>query len=429
VGKILIIHSGLTGISNACLALADRLQDDNHQVWISAMQNQRAKTEENGLEYLEINPIQIDYQSKEKNLSKLDYFDGLTKKLDFESFEKTLQLYQIDLVLIDMELHEYIVYLSSIRFQFVLLSQWFSIARSKNNLPLYSTRIPQSQFNNKLVWAYSQMRGRLKTILNRVKTRGLNRRNFILHLAKELHFDTTEFISYQFPLPFSYRTLPTLLMTHPDLEFSPHELPNHTSIYPLVQTDRKEVICEEIKSQINHNLSQLSQENKKLILVTRSSMQKSNAQDIPVLIEALKEIPNVISIVSLGDWYQKFKDYSSSNVHLYRRIPQLKLLKHTTLSINHGGIHTINECIHYQVPMLILSGKQFDQNGCAARVDNHGSGVTLSQNQVTKASLISAINKVINTPIYRSRIQELHQSYADAKSNNVLENVINSYLN
>ena len=430
MSNILIIHTGLTGISNSCLALANRLQEDQHQVWISSIQDEKEKTEVNGLNYLEINPVEFDYKSNQGSQSKQDYFDHLIKKLDFESFDTLLRTNNIDLVLIDMELHEYILYLDSIKFRFVLLCQFFAVWQSKTTLPLSSTQLPKSEFFNNSIWTYRRLLGRLKTAAKSIKTRGLSRRNFIFYIADKLQFDTSQLLSYQFPLPFTYSTFSTLVMTHPELEFKTQEFPHIDFVHPLVHINRQEQIDASLEAEFDNILKRLAEENKQLIVVTRSSMQKSNARVIPMLLQALQNIPNTISIISLGKWYDTFKDKSESpNVILYQRIPQLKLLNKAALSINHGGIHTINECIHYQVPMLIISGEQFDQNGNAARVDNYGCGISLPPNQVTKESITSTINQMLNTPTYQNKIEELHQTYIDAKSNRVLEKIINGYLN
>ncbi len=429
MSNILIIHTGLTGISNACLALANRLQNGQHKVWISSIQNEKEKTEVNGFKYLEINPIEFDYKSNSGNLRKLDYFDHLIKKLDFGSFDTLLRTNNIDLVLIDMELHEYILYLSSIKFRFVLLCQFLSVWQSSNSLPLSSSQQPKSELYNKAIWTFSGIVGRLKTIAKNIRTGGLSRRNFILYLANKLRFDTSELISYQFPLPFTYRSFPTLVMTHPELEFTTQELPHIDYVYPFIQTDRKEQIDVTLDIEFDKILTRLSVENKQLIVVTRSSMQKSNARVIPILLQALQDIPNTISVVSLGKWYDAFKDKSESpDVLLYQRIPQLNLLRNAALSINHGGIHTINECIHYKAPMLVISGEQFDQNGNAVRIDHKGCGIALPPNKVTIESITSTINQILNSPDYQDSIEELNQSYINAKSNEVLEKIINAYL-
>ncbi len=86
------------------------------------------------------------------------------------------------------------------------------------------------------------------------------------------------------------------------------------------------------------------------------------------LIEAVKDNEDLLLFIGLGGMLEQTSFAPiPDNVILKSSMPQLFLLSNADCSINHGGIHTINECIHYAVPMLIYSGKKYDQNGCAAR--------------------------------------------------------------
>ena len=429
MGKILIIHSGLSGISNACIALAKRLQADNHRIWISAIRDQQEKTEANDIDYLAINPIVVDYRSRDSSLSKTTYFDSLINDLDFDSFSQMLEDKEIDLVLIDMELHEYIMYLSSIKAQFVLLSQWFSIWKDGQNLPPSSTALPKPKSNHRWRWMLSSIQGRLKTLLGTINRQGFTRRHFILYLAETLDFDKRQFISYQFPLPFSYTSLPTLMMVHPELEFASSSLPNLQYCYPQVAADRIEIATNAFEEDFQEITSRIQIQKKRLIVVTISSMDNSKADVLPTVISVLGEREDCVAIISAGRWYDEFASHHElSNIYIYKHIPQVKALRQAHLSINHGGIHTINECIHFKIPMLILSGGQYDQNGCGARINHNGCGVALPPNQVTTESIKNSINQILNTPDYQQNIEKLHQSYVAASANRVLENIVNTYL-
>lgn len=429
MSKILIIHSGLTGISNACLQISNRLEKAKHQVWTSAMKNIRKKAEHNGLEYLDVKPIRFNYKfDQEKNKNKHVFFDQRMKELDFENFGKIIADYEIDLVLIDIELHEYIMYLNTQKISFMLISPWFSIWKTKNNLPPSSKRINASPLQQEILWMFDGFAGQIKRWLHFFKTRGLSRRNFILYLADKLGFDTDLFVKHHFPLPFSYHSLPILSTTHPDLEIGSHTLTNLHYVYPMVDSHRKEEYSIEFKTDFQSIVPLIQSKSKKLIVVTRSSMNKSNSGMIPKLLLALTEIKDCIAIVSLGKWYKDFQHlHNGKNLFLYERIPQLHTLKYAHLSINHGGIHTINECIHFQVPMLVLSGEQFDQNGCAARVHNYGCGIAL-YGLVKHDQLVKSIKTILEDVKYKLKVDALHSAYIKSIENGTLENKVGNRL-
>lgn len=65
-----------------------------------------------------------------------------------------------------------------------------------------------------------------------------------------------------------------------------------------------------------------------------------------------------------------------NNIFVVEHLPQLKMLDHADLMINHGGINSIMECISKEVPMLVYPlSATFDQKGNAARVVHHKLGL------------------------------------------------------
>ena len=415
VRNILILHSGLTGITNACLELANRLKMAGHQVCTGSMKDQKTTITDNSFEHVHIQPVQFNYSERKG-------YDSIYADLDFPSFDGLLRHKKIDLVLIDMELHEYIIYLRSINMPFVLISQWFSNWRAPNNLPLSSLKTPGSNLQQRFLWSSNRWLGMAKTIGNSIKTRGYNRRNFLLYLAKKLSFDRKEWQSYSFPLPFSYRTFPVLSTTHPDLEFNPQSRPNLFYAYPMVFDRRKEQVDPQFTSDFDRILQEKKASGKKLIVVTQTTMTGGSGDILPKLTAALARFDDYISIVSLGAAYKKYAaSLNHKNVLTYPAIPQLLALRHADLSINHGGIHTINECIHFNFPMLVISGKKYDQNGCAARVAHHGCGMSLNRKKCSEDRLYTAINDILTSAKYTTKMSDLHTSYKKAQSVKRLE--------
>jgi len=117
-----------------------------------------------------------------------------------------------------------------------------------------------------------------------------------------------------------------------------------------------------------------------------------------------------------------------NNVHVFGWIPQLKVLANADLSINHGGIHTINECVHFEVPMLVYSGKRSDQNGCAARVHYHQVGIMADKDKDESSHIRANIKEVLNQPIYRQNIKSLAQAIQGYQREQVLEKAIAPFL-
>jgi len=223
MSNILILHTGLTGVTNACLELANRLVLDGNSVFTSSMKDQSDIVSENQLTYLKVNPIRTRFDSSYVNsfggllktamFSKKNFFKKYLNDLNFRQFDQLIKEYQIELLLIDMELHEYILYAKSQQIPFVLINQWFSVNKTNKNYPPASKVVNYSRLSHSIEWSKSKLSGLTKSVSNHLKTLGLSRRQFILYLGDQLKVNTNILVSYHFPLPFSYQNLPCISMT------------------------------------------------------------------------------------------------------------------------------------------------------------------------------------------------------------------------
>nr|MBX2878234.1 hypothetical protein [Saprospiraceae bacterium] len=87
---------------------------------------------------------------------------------------------------------------------------------------------------------------------------------------------------------------------------------------------------------------------------------------------------------------------------------------------------TINECIHFAVPMLVYSGQRYDQNGCAARIHFHQVGIIGDKDLDDSTVILQKMNALLQEPIYRERIQDLQKNYLQARAK--LPQLVDAYL-
>ena len=191
----------------------------------------------------------------------------------------------------------------------------------------------------------------------------------------------------------------------------------------MVYEDRQEEISSQFNDDFATVINNKIANNQKLIVATHTTMKGVSQSGLLNLLAALDQLNDIVSIVSVGNQYSENlrKDYIPRGIYIYRSIPQMKALREADLCIHHGGIHTINECIHYQTPMVILSGKKHDQNGCAVRVSHFGCGVSSCANENSVSEILSYIKEVMSNSAYHSKIDALNLSYKKAKEVNVFE--------
>lgn len=431
MSNILILHSGLEGITNACLKIAKLLEQSGHKVHTATMRDQQQKVEACTLSYIKVQPIKINYH-KDKSfiqllnaatLSKRKFFKSLHDKLEFSRFDQILLSKNIDAILIDMELHEYIMYAHVKSIPFVLINQWFSIWQTQDNLPLQSCRFPNERIDSHAEWKRFMLRGKLKSFAHAICTLGLTRKNFIKYLAQAIGFDINQLQPNHFPLPYANKTMPTISMTHPDLEFSKTSVDHLDYVFPMVYEERVELISEQFRVDFQTISNDKLKMHKKLIVATHTTMKGGKQFGLSNLLDALTQVEETISIVSVGSQYSDAlnKKYREKGIYIFKTIPQLMALREADLCIHHGGIHTINECIHFKVPMVVISGYRHDQNGCAVRVSEFGCAEVSCKKDISSNEIVSMINAVLTVPSYRKKIEELNATYIKALEESMIE--------
>jgi len=423
-------------MTNACMGIAARLSAQDHQVWTGTLRDISKVLKVNGMRQFEMPSVSLNVKELKSAIQQNNASTRMTNEelytayhdqFDFSRYQAMLASYEIDLILIDVELHEYICFSSTLEIPMLLVSQWFSGWQSQSNPPLDSKRLPKSTLGNQLQWWKHKTVRYLKSKVKQVTTSGANRRSFLLRMMGDYHFDQRQLQSYRFPLPFNYKDLPVISTTHPDLELDRQSRSDLTYSYPMVHHSRKEEVSVEFQTAFTQVLSKKTHSNQKLIIVTYTTMD-NDSTNIENLLNVLSGLEDCISVVSLGGAYEDYQSYQSARLYLFKSIPQLMALKEADLSINHGGIHTINECIHFSVPMLILSGGMYDQNGCALRVQEFGCGIAHFGSQIPEDNLRRSIVELLTNNTYQQQMRVLHESYQLALEAMTLESYIDDYL-
>src|SRR5262249_7263795 len=89
--------------------------------------------------------------------------------------------------------------------------------------------------------------------------------------------------------------------------------------------------------------------------------------------------------------------------------PQLDLIRHSALTISHGGLNTVLESLACGVPMVVLP-VTYDQPGVGTRVECAGVGRASPIARLTLKRLRVAVRNVLADPAYRVRAGLLRSS-------------------
>ena len=448
---IVCITSGLTGILNASFELMRRLENAGFRVTCACPQTVGEQVKMQGFGYEQLAAVNYDpapevpeINSSLRKTRRLLHKWWHRKKrqqialdnLKMGEFSEKLKSWKPDLLILDVELHEHIMTAVAEKYPVLLLSQWFSLWRREGLPPLLQDTIPgvgEAGDPDAINQAWDEIEAaRLQIFLKKQFLSGETDRRSILQLyAEKIGFPKKHISQNYWPGPFTYTDLPVISITAEELEF-PHAPPGFLKyVGPMVFENRKDLKAdEEVEQRLNQLFSERKKKNQRLIYCSVSTFKSGDQQFLKKLITAFAERKDWLLILGLGGKIEiESLNPLPENVHAFKWIPQLKVLAKADLSINHGGIHTINECIHFKVPMLVYSGKRSDQNGCAARVHYHGLGLMADKDVDTSADILSKIDLIFKSPNYQKSINEAHKVYKNYKSKNVLENVVNEFLN
>lgn len=415
MAKIVVAVSGLKGLLFSSFEVLRRLEDDGHQVVLASPTNVRDWAEVNGFPFLQLpNFLQHTFPQKvyRKFLSIISETKALeikSKDLKINEIVDILEAEQFDLLICDLELHEVILAAYESKLKTLLLCQFFNLAEHHQIPPIHTSLNPAEKTDFSEDWAKLKQQKRLTE-----KTEA-NRKKALMEKAKELNFPTRHWQQYTWPLPFVYVNFPTISLTMEQLDFFGEDEYFHYVGHTIFE-DRKSPESRKFPNQL---FLSKKEKGSKIILVTLSTMKAPEMEFIDLLSHIAKNHPDW-EIITNSNAERKEKP---ANLHLFDFIPQLDILKIADLSINHGGINTINECIHFQVPMIIISGNQHDQNGNAARCFYHGIAM-----RAKPSHLESSILDCFNDDTLKKSMENVHQIYQDYQKSKRLEKVVNQFL-
>ncbi|MEM6628444.1 MAG: nucleotide disphospho-sugar-binding domain-containing protein, partial [Bacteroidota bacterium] len=237
---------------------------------------------------------------------------------------------------------------------------------------------------------------------------------------------------YQWLIPVSYKTLPVLTTVLEELEFPTQNRPNLHYIGPMVYLDRKE--ADFTNEEIERRLDELFAEKQagkysKCIYWATSSILSTEISLLKRIIAVMQRNPDWLLILGMG---KKLKAEQlgklPSNVALFPFLPQLKVLAYADCCFHHGGINTLNECIHFKVPCIIYSGGVMDGPGVTARIAYHKIGIVGDANKDRTSDIEQHIQRTFSDPEILDHMERVYNAYLSSRGKGlaVVEKLLDS---
>lgn len=128
--------------------------------------------------------------------------------------------------------------------------------------------------------------------------------------------------------------------------------------------------------------------------------------------EASRKRPDWFVVLHISDPALLANYPSTEHLFVTDWVPQLSLLQHTAVMVNHGGLNSIMECVQYEVPLVILPCAR-DQPGNAARAAYHQLALTGEITAIDADRLIALITEALTHRGLKASLQEMKRRIAE----------------
>ncbi|PFD42008.1 UDP-glucosyltransferase [Bacillus cereus] len=167
---------------------------------------------------------------------------------------------------------------------------------------------------------------------------------------------------------------------------------------------------------------------KKVIYISMGTLLEGIEPFFNTCIDAFSDFEGVV-VMAIGDRndISKIKQ-APDHFIIAPYVPQSEVLNEADVFITHGGMNSVHDAIHYNVPFVIIPHDK-DQPMIAQRLTELEAAYRLLKDNVNVESLKEAVTEVLLNEKYKHGIRKLNDSFLDCGGSKKAIAVIDSLLN
>ncbi len=340
------------------------------------------------------------------------FFDPM-EKVTSNSLEELLTEFKFEAVVLDADQLSYAIVLSLFSIPKIFINTTVLSEKTAYVPPFSSSYIPDrgwwSYLRVEFEWMKCFLRKRIYYLWNVIASRG---KSDIYHkrVARVVGFDLKRNANYKRSWLYGLKTYPEFFLYPSEFDFPRKRVEkNQYFIGPLIDVERHEE---------PFNWENISGE-APLVYCSLGTLSQvyypGYSTFLNKLISIFEKQPGFNLILSAGDKMEELKT-KAKNIYIYKRVPQLQVLKRASIMITHAGLNSVKECIHFGVPMLAYPiGMHTDQPGNAARVVFHGLGRRGDIRKDSAQRIMTDFLEVYKNPYYRKNIVNMQKIFHQYK--------------
>ena len=402
---------------------ANYLKKEGYRVVFTGEEKVRTLIENEGFEFQKFQYI-TEYQKLDfkiwialllktildKSYTKQRYKDFYSSILELNRLYKSLNP---ELILIDHHIGEYALFLNRYDSKIVILNTKLSCYKSKGIPPLGIGWVSKNSFKDKIRaefdWLVLKLKCYKKKSIECLVFVGKSDSFFYKRWAKKYNIIWNDFFEEKSSTYTIIKHIPKLI-TYPHCIEYPFKdfFLDEWYIETPFQKNESEYITVAYQEILEKILNK-KENNLKIIycaLGTISFHERKRADLLLLkIINAVKELPNV-ELILADDFLSTQQSIKTTNIHIFKKVPQLHILQYCDLMITHGGLNSISECIQAVVPILAFPLiKDIDHFGNSARVVANGFGLKGNIEKNSSDEIKMKIMEILNNIKYKENIK------------------------
>ncbi|MGQ3479878.1 macrolide family glycosyltransferase [Paenibacillus sp. TY11] len=181
----------------------------------------------------------------------------------------------------------------------------------------------------------------------------------------------------------------------------------------------------ERKGEISFSLDAL--QDKKVLYISMGTVLDHVEDFFNTCIEAFSDFEGIV-VIAAGE-KADFTKINPAPEHfiISPYVPQLEVLRHSDVFITHGGMNSVNEGIHFNVPLVVLPQDK-DQPMVAQRLTELQAGYRITKDQINVQSLREAVHEVVSNAAYKEGVQKIKDSFQQSGGTEEALTKIDAYL-
>ena len=411
---------------NSTFKIAQSLKEKGYNPVYIGGKNMRKIVELNGFEFFEYSVRLFcitkgkpkDDCVEQKRISKEDLINYKNNFIEGGYFDEVITRFDPVIIFLDTSKIGFFPDLLKKNIKFIILSTKVNLNKEPYIPPFTSSYIPiERKFSTRIaceiLWLKALIHKRWNILKVRLRNNGFCLYDLPIQYFKINGWNLRDQLNFDRVSNYGLKKIPEIILSPRTFDF-PQRIVNDNQIYmgPSVYTQRKEltdVALEEFISRENLVFCALGSYDSKYQIVRTNFIKK--------VIYAFKNEKKYNLLISAGNDIRINKNHDlPKNILIRSSVPQLTVLSHSKIMINHGGMQSITESILFGVPLMVYPlNPNLDQKGNAARVRFHNLGIVGDIIRDTPSRIIQNVHEISSDEKILNSVSNFRDKYRRSK--------------